>query len=98
MALDWGYMSAPHILVVDDEHGILESLLRIFEREGYTVSTTDAGGRSAGDPGFEGAQTGGECRVYFNNITPVDSTEFLDMAANRLKKIIDRAGGVVGAA
>ena len=59
-----------------------------------TVSTTDSGGRSAGDPGFEGAQTGGECRVYFNNITAVDSAELLTMAADRLKKIIDRAGGV----
>ena len=59
-----------------------------------TVSTTDSGGRSAGDPGFEGVQTGGECRVYFNNITAVDSTELLDMASVRLKKIIDRAGGV----
>jgi biopolymer transport protein ExbD len=34
-----------------------------------TVSTTDGAGRSAGDPGFEGASLGGECRVYFNNIT-----------------------------
>ena len=59
-----------------------------------TVTTTDASGRSAGEPGFEGAQEGGECRVYFNNITPVDSTEFLDLAATRLKKIIDRAGGI----
>ena len=28
-----------------------------------TVSTTDASGRSAGDPGYEGANRGGECRV-----------------------------------
>ncbi len=32
-----------HILVVDDEHGILASLERIFAREGYDVSTTDSG-------------------------------------------------------
>src|SRR6056297_1797800 len=38
-----------------------------------TVSTTDAAGRSAGEPGFNGAARTGECRVYFNNITPVTS-------------------------
>ena len=59
-----------------------------------TVSTTDSGGRSAGDPDFEGAQTGGECRVYFNGITPVDSTELLELSSTRLRKIIERAGGV----
>ena len=34
-----------------------------------TVSTTDANGLSAGEPGFEGASRNGQCRVYFNNIT-----------------------------
>ncbi|MCK5688071.1 sigma-54-dependent Fis family transcriptional regulator [Myxococcota bacterium] len=34
---------APHILVVDDEHGILDSLRRIYEREDYRVSVTDNG-------------------------------------------------------
>jgi biopolymer transport protein ExbD len=58
-----------------------------------TVSTTDAGGRSAGDPGFEGASLGGECRIYFNNITPVDSTELQTMAYKRLDSIVKRAGG-----
>jgi biopolymer transport protein ExbD len=58
-----------------------------------TVSTTDAGGRSAGDPGFEGANLGGECRIYFNNITPVNSTELQEMAYKRLDSIIKRAGG-----
>ena len=32
-----------HVLVVDDEAGILESLAKILEREGYRVSTTDSG-------------------------------------------------------
>ncbi|MEZ4270571.1 MAG: sigma-54 dependent transcriptional regulator [Myxococcota bacterium] len=32
-----------HVLVVDDEHGILESLRKIFQREGYRVSITDSG-------------------------------------------------------
>jgi biopolymer transport protein ExbD len=59
-----------------------------------TVSTTDAAGRSAGEPGFEGASRNGECRVYFNNITPVSSEELYDQAFNRLDAIVKAAGGV----
>jgi biopolymer transport protein ExbD len=59
-----------------------------------TVSTTDAAGRSAGEPGFEGAARTGECRVYFNNITPVSSEELYDQAFNRLDNIVKQAGGV----
>jgi biopolymer transport protein ExbD len=59
-----------------------------------TVSTTDAAGRSAGEPGFEGAARTGECRVYFNNITPVSSEELYDEAFNRLDNIVKAAGGV----
>ena len=58
-----------------------------------TVSTTDAAGRSAGEPGFEGAAREGECRVYFNNTTPVDSTELYNRAFERLDAIVKRAGG-----
>ncbi|MFM5929994.1 MAG: ExbD/TolR family protein [Novosphingobium sp.] len=58
-----------------------------------TVSTTDDGGRSAGDAGYEGASRNGECRVYFNNITPVTSEELADIAYKRLDKIIKREGG-----
>nr|WP_207785987.1 biopolymer transporter ExbD [Altererythrobacter segetis] len=58
-----------------------------------TVSTTDAAGRSAGEPGFEGASRNGECRVYFNNVTPVDSQELYDQAFKRLDAIVKRAGG-----
>ena len=58
-----------------------------------TVSTTDAAGRSAGEPGFEGAARNGECRVYFNNITPVTSEELYDQAFSRLDAIVQRAGG-----
>jgi biopolymer transport protein ExbD len=58
-----------------------------------TVSTTDSGGRSAGDPGFEGASRGGDCRIYFNNITPVNSSELRDMAFKRLDSIVKREGG-----
>jgi len=59
-----------------------------------TVSTSDEGGRSAGQPGFTGASRGGECRVYFNNTTPVDSTELYDQAFKRLDAIVQRAGGI----
>ncbi len=58
-----------------------------------TVSTTDAAGRSAGEPGFAGASRQGECRVYFNNITPVTSAELEKMAFDRLDAIVRRAGG-----
>ena len=58
-----------------------------------TVSTSDAAGRSAGDAGFEGAQRGGECRVYFNNTTPVTSQELYDQAFKRLDAIVQAAGG-----
>ena len=58
-----------------------------------TVTTTDAGGRSAGEPGFEGANRGGECRIYFNNITPVTSEELRDRAFKRLDDIVKREGG-----
>lgn len=58
-----------------------------------TVTTSDAGGRSAGDPGFEGASRNGECRIYFNNVTPVDSVELRDLAFKRLDGIVKRAGG-----
>ena len=58
-----------------------------------TVSTTDSAGRSAGEPGFEGAAREGECRVYFNNTTPVTSQELYDQAFERLDAIVQRAGG-----
>lgn len=58
-----------------------------------TVSTTDDAGRSAGEPGFAGASRSGECRVYFNNVTPVTSEELYDQAFNRLDDIVQRAGG-----
>ena len=58
-----------------------------------TVSTTDANGRSAGEPGFQGASRNGQCRVYFDNITPVDSQELYNQAFKRLDAIVKRAGG-----
>jgi len=61
-----------------------------------TVSTTDAAGTTAGTirSGFGGATRGGECRVYFNNITPVTSEELYNQAFERLDNIVQRAGGV----
>jgi biopolymer transport protein ExbD len=58
-----------------------------------TISTTDGAGRSAGEPGFEGAVRTGACRVYFNNITPVSSEELYDRAFERLDGIVQAAGG-----
>ena len=58
-----------------------------------TVSTSDENGLSAGDTGFQGASRNGECRVYFNNITPVTSEELYDQAFERLDMIVKRAGG-----
>jgi len=59
-----------------------------------TVTTTDAAGRNAGDPGYEGASRNGECRVYFNNITPVTDAELRDQAFKRLDAIVKREGGI----
>jgi biopolymer transport protein ExbD len=74
------------ILVSQESKDKVENLL-------LTVSTTDSGGRSAGDAGFEGASRNGDCRIYFNGITPVDSTELRDLAFKRLDTIVKREGG-----
>ncbi|KLI64823.1 ExbD/TolR family protein [Aurantiacibacter marinus] len=60
-----------------------------------TVTTTDVNGRTPGTirSGFEGATRDGECRVFFNNTTLVDSTELYDAAFERLDAIVQRAGG-----
>src|SRR6478735_8185534 len=34
------------------------------------VTTTDAAGRSPGDPGFAGASRGGECRIFLADVLP----------------------------
>jgi biopolymer transport protein ExbD len=60
-----------------------------------TVSTTDESGLEPGftDTAYAGASRNGECRVYFNNTTPVDSQELQDLAFKRLDAIVQRAGG-----
>ena len=61
-----------------------------------TVTTTDEAGRTPGltDTAYTGASRNGECRVFFNNVTPVDSTELRDQAYRRFDTLVQRAGGV----
>jgi len=58
-----------------------------------SVATTDRNGLSPGDPGYEGSSRYGNCRVYFNNVTPVDAEELRDQAFKRLDSIVKREGG-----
>ena len=60
-----------------------------------TVSTTDAAGRTPqlSRSGYEGPARTGECRVYFNNITPVSSEELYNMAFERLDAIVSNYPG-----
>lgn len=74
------------IMVSSESKDKVENLL-------LTISTTDTAGRTAGEPGFEGASRNGECRIYFNNTTPVTSQELYDDAFKRLDDIVTRAGG-----
>ncbi len=61
-----------------------------------TVSTTDEAGNTAGpiQSGFLGASRTGECRVYINGTSEVDSQELYDLAFARLDAIVQNAGGV----
>ncbi|SCY27400.1 outer membrane transport energization protein ExbD [Novosphingobium aromaticivorans] len=58
-----------------------------------SVVSTDAAGRSPKEPGYEGSSRTGQCRVYFNNTTPVDNQELYQQAFNRLDAIVKREGG-----
>ncbi|CAN1553688.1 Biopolymer transport protein ExbD/TolR [Sphingomonadaceae bacterium] len=62
-----------------------------------SVTTTDVNGLDPGADGFQGANPGGECRIYWN-VTPVDSTELVDRAAKHLKREFDILGGPAAAA
>jgi biopolymer transport protein ExbD len=57
------------------------------------VVSTDAAGRSPKQPGYQGSSPTGECRVYLNNITPVDNNELYKQAFERLDAIVKREGG-----
>jgi biopolymer transport protein ExbD len=74
---------------------VFESVLSKDKAENLliTVSTTDAAGRAAGEPGFEGASRGGECAIYINNTTRVSSEDLYDQSFTRLDNIVQRAGG-----
>ncbi|HEY6814741.1 MAG TPA: biopolymer transporter ExbD [Croceibacterium sp.] len=76
------------VFVSSESENKVENLL-------ITVSTTDANGLDPAltDTAYSGASRNGECRVYINNTTPVDSTELYDQAFNRLDAIVQRAGG-----
>lgn len=74
------------VMVSEESQDKVENLL-------LAVTATDAAGRGPGDPGYEGAYRYGECRIYFNNITPVDATELQKAAYKRLDSIVKRAGG-----
>jgi biopolymer transport protein ExbD len=67
------------------------------ENVNLSVTTTDASGRDPGDPAYEGANPGGECRVYWG-ATPIDSTELVDRAAKHLKDEFEKLGGEAAAA
>ncbi|MEO6153150.1 MAG: biopolymer transporter ExbD [Croceibacterium sp.] len=60
-----------------------------------TVTTTDEAGRTPAlsPTGYGGAYRAGQCRVYINNTTLVDSQELYDKAFARLDAIVQRAGG-----
>jgi biopolymer transport protein ExbD len=60
-----------------------------------TISTTDADGNTAGTlrSGFKGATRTGECRIYFNNITPVTSDELYDQGFAKLDAIVQAYPG-----
>jgi len=74
------------ILVSEETQDKVENLL-------LAVVATDAAGRSPGQPGYEGSSPVGECRVYFNNITPVTNEELYKQAFDRLDLIVKREGG-----
>jgi biopolymer transport protein ExbD len=76
------------ILVSRESDDKVENLL-------ITVTTTDEAGRTPStlNTDYVGATRNGECRVFINNTTLVDSSELYDQAFNKLDGIVQRAGG-----
>lgn len=75
------------IIVSEESKDKVENLM-------ISVTSTDENGASPGEPGYQGASRDGQCRVYLNNETPVDSAELNERAFNRLDAIVQREGGV----
>ena len=92
-------MGASRVRVLFDPHAYVAQQKRALGVEGawrdavLWVPERGTGSCGAGDPGYEGASRYGQCRVYFNNITPVNSQELRDLAFKRLDAIVKRAGG-----
>jgi biopolymer transport protein ExbD len=57
-----------------------------------SVTTTDAAGNEPGSDAYQGANPGGECRVYLN-VTPISSDELVEKATKHMKDQIDILGG-----
>ncbi len=76
------------IIEMEESDDKVENLL-------ITVTTTDAEGRTPGTirSDFTGANINGECRVFFNNTTLMDSTELYDAAFARLDAIVQNYPG-----
>ncbi|KLE32218.1 biopolymer transporter ExbD [Aurantiacibacter gangjinensis] len=76
------------VLVSQDSDDKVENLL-------ITVTTTDAAGRTPStlNTAYEGATRNGECRIFINNTTLVNSEELREQAFERLDSIVQRAGG-----
>ncbi|BEV02295.1 ExbD/TolR family protein [Novosphingobium olei] len=74
------------VLASEETQDKVENLL-------LAVVSTDEAGRAPGQPGYSGSSPVGECRVYINNTTPVDSTELAKQAFDRLDAIVKREGG-----
>jgi biopolymer transport protein ExbD len=76
------------ILVSRESDDKVENLL-------ITVTTTDEAGRTPStlNTAYVGATRSGQCRVFINNTTLVDSSELYDQAFNKLDRIVQSAGG-----
>jgi biopolymer transport protein ExbD len=74
------------VLASEETQDKVENLL-------LAVVSTDTGGRSPGQAGYEGSSPNGECRVFINNITPVNNEELYKQAFDRLDAIVKREGG-----
>jgi biopolymer transport protein ExbD len=57
-----------------------------------SVTTTDAAGNEPGSEEFQGANPGGECRVYWNT-TPISSDELVDRSTKHMKDQLELLGG-----